>query len=131
MTLEPLFLLASYARHRPWCPEASGPGDCTCGLYALLDSIRCACGHRVSVHTDRDVDDVVGWPCSDCKSKRCTGFAIEAAARRELFALDVKRLATAIHAGERDMDPTDRPFCPACLDDANRYATQYATGPKA
>jgi hypothetical protein len=75
-----LFRLSKYARHRPWCPEANGPGDCTCGLYALLDSIRCTCGHKVSVHTDRDVDDVVGWPCSACKSKRCTGFTPEATA---------------------------------------------------
>lgn len=72
---DPLFRLSRYVRHRPWCPEANGPGDCTCGLYALLDSIQCTCGHKVSVHTDRDVDDVVGWPCSDCKSKRCRGFA--------------------------------------------------------
>lgn len=71
---EPLFLLKSYARHHPWCPEFSGPGDCTCGLEALLDSIRCTCGHEVSVHTNRDVSDVVGWPCNECQSRRCTGF---------------------------------------------------------
>lgn len=34
----------------------------------------CTCGHRRGVHTNRDVDDVVGWPCWDCRSKRCRGF---------------------------------------------------------
>ncbi len=70
-----LFRLSRYARHRSWCPEASGPADCTCGLYALLDSIRCAtCDHKVSDHTDHDVADTVGWPCSKCRSDRCEGF---------------------------------------------------------
>jgi hypothetical protein len=69
-----IFQLASFARHRTWCPEFNGPGDCTCGLYALLDSIRCTCGHKVSVHTNRDVSDVVGWPCNECESERCRGF---------------------------------------------------------
>jgi hypothetical protein len=59
-----------------WCPEFDGPGDCTCGLYALLDSIRCVCGHKVNVHTDRHVDDTVGWPCNGCKSALCSGFAL-------------------------------------------------------
>jgi hypothetical protein len=35
----------------------------------------CTCGHRRDHHTNRDVDDVVGWPCLDCQSKRCRGFA--------------------------------------------------------
>lgn len=73
---EALFRLASFARHRPWCPEGQGPGDCTCDLYALLDSIRCECGHKVSIHTDRDVSDVVGWPCNECRSSRCTRFRL-------------------------------------------------------
>jgi hypothetical protein len=34
----------------------------------------CTCGHRRDHHIDRDVDDVVGWPCLDCRSKRCRGF---------------------------------------------------------
>ena len=70
-----LFQLAAYARHRPWCPEFNGPADCTCGLYALMDTIRCTCGHRVDQHTDRDPSDVVGWPCFICQSSRCTGFS--------------------------------------------------------
>lgn len=76
---EPIFLLSGYAMHRTWCPERHGPADCTCGLYALLDSIRCTCGHKVNKHTDRDVDDVVGWPCIDCASKRCRGFILDRA----------------------------------------------------
>ena len=36
----------------------------------------CTCGHRRDHHTNRDVDDVVGWPCLDCRSKRCRGFAL-------------------------------------------------------
>jgi hypothetical protein len=40
--------------------------------------------------------------------------------------LDVERLATAIHAGEREADPSDRAYCPACMDDARRYAREYA-----
>lgn len=71
-----LLALVSYARHRPYCPESRGPGDCNCGLYALLDGIRCTCGHKVNVHVDRDVDDVVGWPCFKCQSKHCLGFAL-------------------------------------------------------
>jgi len=73
---ETLFRLYSFARHRPWCPEDKGPADCTCGLYVLLDNIRCTCGHKVSVHTDRDVSDVVGWPCNDCRSASCSGFRL-------------------------------------------------------
>ena len=77
MTLsEQVFRLSRYARHQPWCPESKGPADCTCGLYALLDSIRCTCGHKVSVHTDRDVSDVAGWPCNECRSERCQRFAL-------------------------------------------------------
>jgi transcriptional regulator with XRE-family HTH domain len=71
-----VFTLAGFAQHRPWCPEADGPADCTCGLYGLLDAIQCVCGHKVSVHTTRQVGDAVGWPCGGCKSDRCTGFAI-------------------------------------------------------
>lgn len=55
---------------------SKGPGDCTCGLYALLEAILCTCGHTVRHHTNRDVSDVVGWPCFDCKSARCTGFTL-------------------------------------------------------
>jgi hypothetical protein len=36
----------------------------------------CTCGHRRDHHINRDVDDVVGWPCLDCRSKRCRGFAL-------------------------------------------------------
>jgi hypothetical protein len=71
-----VFALSRFVRHRPQCPEFDGPGDCTCGLYALLDTIRCTCGHKVNHHTNRDVDDVVGWPCSDCHSKKCRGFVL-------------------------------------------------------
>jgi hypothetical protein len=35
----------------------------------------CTCGHRRDHHINRDVDDVVGWPCLACRSKRCRGFA--------------------------------------------------------
>lgn len=87
---EALFQLSRFVRHRPWCPEFNGPGDCTCGLYALLDSIRCTtCDHKVSVHTNRDVSDVVGWPCSECKSERCTGFAHS--------CYDPETMAAALH----------------------------------
>ncbi len=71
-----MFRLSRFVRHRPWCPEDRGPADCTCGLYALLDTIRCTCGHKVSIHTDRDVADVVGWPCNECQSASCSGFAL-------------------------------------------------------
>lgn len=79
LTAAQVFALAGYARHRPYCPEANGPADCNCGLYALLDTIRCGtCGHKVNWHTNRDVSDVVGWPCSECRSARCKGFALAA-----------------------------------------------------
>jgi len=48
------------------------------------------------------------------------------AARSIDEGLDVERLAASIHQGERDMDPYDRPFCPSCLADAQRYAREYA-----
>jgi len=77
-----VFDLSKYAQHRKFCGRTYMPGDedhapaaCDCGLDAVLDSLRCGCGHRVDHHTDRDVSDVVGWPCIDCKSARCRGFA--------------------------------------------------------
>ncbi len=81
-----VFTLAGFAQHRSWCPEADGPADCTCGLYGLLDAIQCVCGHKVSVHTTRQVGDVVGWPCNGCKSDRCSRFLL-AAARKAKDAL--------------------------------------------
>jgi hypothetical protein len=37
----------------------------------------CTCGHRRAAHTSRDVSDVVGWPCRECRSERCHGFTAE------------------------------------------------------
>ena len=73
-----IYHLSGFAQHRSWCPEANGPGDCTCGLYALLDRFQCVCGHKVSVHSSRDVSDAVGWPCSGCRSDRCPRFRLAA-----------------------------------------------------
>ena len=98
-----VFTLAGFAQHRPWCPEAAGPADCTCGLYGLLDAIQCVCGHKVSVHTTRQVGDAVGWPCGGCKSDRCTGFAIAIAAlATPAPAADEARCAFVGCGGVRD-----------------------------
>ena len=48
------------------------------------------------------------------------------AARAEV---DVKRLARALHDGERDTDPTDRPYCHACLVYATDIAAAYREHP--
>ena len=60
-------------------------------------------------------------PREDFEALRDAILTIEAEAAELAGGLDAERLATAIHSGEREMDPMDRPFCQTCLSEAKRY----------
>jgi hypothetical protein len=71
-------------------------------------AVLCECGHRHDHHTNRDVDDVVGWPCLDCHSARCRGFraALAAAPPQDARWPSPEQLAQMFHENYERLAPS-------------------------